>query len=85
MTLGFARDSVFSGRLGASSQPSNVRTPAHYVCCFVIVAPRPVSSVSMDTQKQMCNVYRGEWLDGMRHGKVGEPLKLSSFSNTVLV
>eukprot|EP00903_Cladosiphon_okamuranus_P018781 g17278.t1 len=35
----------------------------------VWIEERPVSSVSMDTQKQMCNVYRGEWLDGMRHGQ----------------
>ncbi|CAB1119143.1 unnamed protein product [Ectocarpus sp. CCAP 1310/34] len=35
----------------------------------VWIEERPVSAVSMDTQKQMCNVYRGEWLDGMRHGQ----------------
>lgn len=40
---------------------------------FGILTLRPASSVSMDTQKQMCNVYRGEWLDGMRHGQVREP------------
>ncbi|CAM9290874.1 unnamed protein product [Ectocarpus sp. 12 AP-2014] len=35
----------------------------------VWIEERPVSAASMDTQKQMCNVYRGEWLDGMRHGQ----------------
>ncbi|CAM9798767.1 unnamed protein product, partial [Scytosiphon promiscuus] len=35
----------------------------------VWIEERPASSVSMDTQKQMCNVYRGEWLEGMRHGQ----------------
>lgn len=31
---------------------------------------RPQASAAMDTQKQMCNVYRGQWFDGMRHGQV---------------
>ncbi|CAM9386842.1 unnamed protein product, partial [Hapterophycus canaliculatus] len=35
----------------------------------VWIEERPESSISMDTQKQMCNVYRGEWRDGMRHGQ----------------
>ena len=47
--------------------------PSAYLFLAFLVTLRPVSSVSMDTQKQMCNVYRGEWLDGMRHGQVREP------------
>eukprot|EP00904_Undaria_pinnatifida_P000755 jgi/Undpi1/10680/HiC_scaffold_29.g13128.m1 len=35
----------------------------------VWIEDRPESSASMDTQKQMCNVYRGEWSGGMRHGQ----------------
>ncbi len=42
------------------------------VAALILVALRPLSSVSMDIQKQMCNVYRGDWLDGMRHGQVRE-------------
>ncbi|CAM9980133.1 unnamed protein product, partial [Ascophyllum nodosum] len=33
----------------------------------VWIEDRPNNSVAIDTQKQMCNVYKGQWLDGMRH------------------